>query len=212
MRNRLWSLALFLPRAGGYTTRSAGFIPFPAPWQKGGYSLNSASDLGGTTINTSVPVSVPSLRKKLQTASTDLPDTLPPWDDTFTLVGRVRELLAAPECADSWKRYDGIGRETGGIWRSNAIGILPTTVSCARSESCLMYLFRQHGKLFRWALQYVLVSFDYCFGRGLEACANGPIWPDSARLSERDQHVPVIIMPRLALGLSVASFGVVAEV
>ena len=54
---------------------------------------------------------------------------LPPVDETYSLFGAVRELLAAPVPPLKARRYDGVGSETGGVWRSRVLGILPRTVS-----------------------------------------------------------------------------------
>ena len=57
------------------------------------------------------------------------PVRLPPVDETYSLFGTVRELLAAPVPPSKARRYDGVGSETGGVWRSRVLGILPRTVS-----------------------------------------------------------------------------------
>ena len=57
------------------------------------------------------------------------PVRLPPVDETYSLFGTVRELLAAPVPPPKARRYDGVGSETGGVWRSRVLGILPRTVS-----------------------------------------------------------------------------------
>lgn len=59
----------------------------------------------------------------------DLPDKLPPQDESFGPIASVRELLSAPEYPEGSQRYDGIGQETGGIWRSKVLGLVPSTVS-----------------------------------------------------------------------------------
>ena len=57
-------------------------------------------------------------------------ETLPPGDETWSSVGAaIEELLAAPEYPQGTQRYDGIGKATGGIWRSRVLGIVPSTVS-----------------------------------------------------------------------------------
>lgn len=69
---------------------------------------------------------------KLSVAPTETPDgsRLPPKDGSFGIRGTIKELLAAPQPpVGGDKRYDEIGLETGGIWRTKALGILPSTVS-----------------------------------------------------------------------------------
>lgn len=54
---------------------------------------------------------------------------LPPSDETFdSPISALRELLAAPDLPEGADRYDRIGRETGGIWRSKRYGFVPCTV------------------------------------------------------------------------------------
>ena len=53
---------------------------------------------------------------------------LVPNDDTFRPVGFLRELTAAPVPPEDCKRFDGIGKKTGGVWRSRVMGLLPSTV------------------------------------------------------------------------------------
>ena len=53
---------------------------------------------------------------------------LVPKDDTFRPVGFLRELTAAPVPPEDCKRFDGIGKKTGGVWRSRVMGLLPSTV------------------------------------------------------------------------------------
>lgn len=61
-------------------------------------------------------------------------ETLPPGDETWSSVGAmVNELLTAPEYPEGTQRYDGIGRITGGIWRSRVLGIVPSTVSLPKN-------------------------------------------------------------------------------
>lgn len=64
--------------------------------------------------------------------ASDLPEALPPKDETFTPIATLRELLAAPESPVGSQRYDGIGRQTGGIWRTRVIGIISSTVRDTR--------------------------------------------------------------------------------
>lgn len=71
-----------------------------------------------------------SIRLAKSASTTGLPDALPPQDDTFSPLSTVRELLAAPEYPAGSQRYDGIGQETGGIWRTRVFGFLPSTVRC----------------------------------------------------------------------------------
>ena len=54
---------------------------------------------------------------------------LPPVDKTYSLFGTVRELLAAPVPPLKARRYDGVGSETGGVWCSRVLGILPRSVN-----------------------------------------------------------------------------------
>ena len=51
-----------------------------------------------------------------------------PKDDTFRPVGSLRELFAAPVPPADCKRFDGIGKQTGGVWRSRVMGLVPSTV------------------------------------------------------------------------------------
>lgn len=62
----------------------------------------------------------------------DLP--LPPRDETFNPLARLREVLAAPSVPEG--RYDGIGSLSGGTWRSNILGFIPATV---RIGSCSLF-------------------------------------------------------------------------
>lgn len=71
--------------------------------------------------------------KTRQSSSTvPIPDeegnVLPPRDETFGPLAVIREALAAPGLPEGAKRFDRIGRETGGIWRSRILGFLPATV------------------------------------------------------------------------------------
>lgn len=106
-------------------TTAAAFIPLASHWQTRNFGLEVGNALRGSYV--------PSVKKELQAAYINQPDSLPPWDDTVTLVGKARELLTAPDGEHSWKRYDEIGQDTGGTWRSNAVGFVPTTV---RFELC----------------------------------------------------------------------------
>ena len=51
-----------------------------------------------------------------------------PKDDTFRPMGLLREVIAAPVPPADCNRFDGIGKETGGVWRSRVMGLLPSTV------------------------------------------------------------------------------------
>ena len=51
-----------------------------------------------------------------------------PKDDTFNPVGFVREVIAAPVPPANCNRFDGLGKKTGGIWRSRVMGFLPSMV------------------------------------------------------------------------------------
>ena len=51
-----------------------------------------------------------------------------PKDDTFCPMGFLREVIAAPVPPADCNRFDGIGKETGGVWRSRVMGLLPSTV------------------------------------------------------------------------------------
>lgn len=68
------------------------------------------------------------MRRPLSAAPRDLPEALPPRDESFTPIATLRELLAAPESPVGSQRYDGIGQLTGGIWRTKVIGIIASTV------------------------------------------------------------------------------------
>lgn len=61
-------------------------------------------------------------------SSTSLPGALPPQDGTFSPLAIVQEILAASEYPVGSQRYDRIGQETGGVWRSRVFGFLPCTV------------------------------------------------------------------------------------
>lgn len=55
---------------------------------------------------------------------------LPPKDVTFSSpIAAFREMRAAPELPTGPSRYDKIGLETGGIWRTKRYGFVPCTVS-----------------------------------------------------------------------------------
>lgn len=84
---------------------------------------------------------LPGLRIKIQLLAEASDATgegfrLPPKDETFGPVGRIRELLAAPEAACGAERYDRIG----GTWRTYQYGYLPATVSSPRT---LIYSSKQ---------------------------------------------------------------------
>lgn len=71
-------------------------------------------------------------RRTLQSAAATSPprkDAFPPTDETYTLIGVIQELLARPNIPAGAQRYDGVGRETGGIWRTRFMGFIPQTVS-----------------------------------------------------------------------------------
>lgn len=53
---------------------------------------------------------------------------LPPKDETFSPQGSLFELLEAPVPPQSCGRFDGVGKKTGGIWRSRVLGFMPSTV------------------------------------------------------------------------------------
>lgn len=61
--------------------------------------------------------------------SSDVSDALPPRDESFSAMGGFEELLSVSEYPDAVQRYGGVGRETGGIWRSQVRGLVPSTVS-----------------------------------------------------------------------------------
>lgn len=63
------------------------------------------------------------------TSGSSLPgNPLPPKDETFSPRGSLVELLAAPVPPPSCGRFDGVGKITGGIWRSRVLGFMPSTV------------------------------------------------------------------------------------
>lgn len=78
------------------------------------------------------PAQQSAAESSIKAADSDEPravGTLPPGDETWSSVGAmVNELLTAPEYPEGTQRYDGIGRVTGGIWRSRVLGIVPSTV------------------------------------------------------------------------------------
>lgn len=113
--------ALFVAHTG--TLPAAAFVPSVAYRQSRGGSWTMRNDLRGNTPDP----------RELSAASADMPNKQPPWDETSTLVGKVRELLGAPDSPYAWERYDAIGKTTGGIWQSNCMGFLPTTV-CACND------------------------------------------------------------------------------
>lgn len=53
---------------------------------------------------------------------------LPPKDDTFGPLARLRDLKDVPNISAGADRYDRFGRPNGGIWRSIILGFLPATV------------------------------------------------------------------------------------
>lgn len=53
---------------------------------------------------------------------------LVPKDGTFHPVGSLQEFIAAPVPPADCKRFDGIGKKTGGVWRSRVMGLVPSTV------------------------------------------------------------------------------------
>lgn len=83
--------------------------------------------------STQQPVAVAStqlqaLPDRAEEATSSCP--LPPKDETFdSPMSALRELLAAPDIPEGADRYDRIGLETGGIWRSKRYGFVPVTVS-----------------------------------------------------------------------------------
>lgn len=68
---------------------------------------------------------------------------LPPKDGSFGLIGTVRHLLALPDVPKNAKKYDRIGHETGGIWRSAMMGVEACTVSQTKPISVLT-VFSSH--------------------------------------------------------------------
>ena len=68
-------------------------------------------------------------------ASTFQDGLLPPEDETFGPVARLKELVFAPSCPDDVERYDRIGALTGGIWRTWVFGFIPSTVSRLKPRS-----------------------------------------------------------------------------
>lgn len=60
---------------------------------------------------------------------------LPPKDETYdSPLSALRELRAAPDLPEGADRYDRIGLETGGVWRSKRYGFVPATVSIVVSK------------------------------------------------------------------------------
>lgn len=94
-------------------TAGAGVVAF--------VPLSTAPRAGCYGPEWSTPIATPA-------SSAGLPDKLPPQDETFSPLAIVQEILAAPEYPVGSQRYDGIGQETGGVWRSRVFGFLPCTV------------------------------------------------------------------------------------
>lgn len=61
-------------------------------------------------------------------AALPVPLPQPPKDDTYSIRGRIREMRASGAVPRGVNRYDGIGKKTGGIWRSRLVGFVPSTV------------------------------------------------------------------------------------
>lgn len=109
MRSCLGRIVLLAVAAATGTTRVSSFAPGITVLKTRAFGLQQSA---ASTVS---PV--------------DLPDKLPPQDESFGPIASVRELLSAPEYPEGSQRYDGIGQETGGIWRSKVLGLVPSTVS-----------------------------------------------------------------------------------
>lgn len=99
------------------------------------------------------------------TSGSPLPgNPLPPKDETFSPQGSLFELLAAPVPPPSCGRFDGVGKRTGGIWRSRVLGFMPSTVRssgpdgrCLKlyvivnlTENSIYFLFNDNIRTVQW--------------------------------------------------------------